>query len=324
MVQDRRAFNSYPEYLKTDQNNRETYIADDVMFEPERGDFLTGYIGDTSILSPEDLERTPPIFESTKERQKYQLNVGVAYVDSETGAYAGGAFYQDLVRHLAANGALTDDPNRLFGTAFYAWTPPIDYDKHVNYSRYFWVGPGAANVNGEYVTKERSGSATVLHQVQAGGTVTAVPVELVGGLPGSGTPGQIVEDASSGNSLIYHWNGSSWNSLEIVAVSDIPTDLSQYPVGTYLYVCRYGPDFQSPVVWRFSKSSGRWVSQPVVVSLEEPNTPREGMVWEDARIRPYRRLRRFQNGVWTTLTADSTTNLSAEPQIDGRYVYDIR
>jgi hypothetical protein len=321
MTHERRAFNFLPEYLRTAQNSREYSVADDVMFEPERSGFVSGYIGDVRVLQARDLERTPQIRERTAERQKYQLGIGTAYVNPETQAYRNGVFYTDLVNHLDANGALTDNPNRLFETPFYAWTPPIDYDKHINFSRYFWTGLGTADVNGEYVTKEAAGSQTTVYEVVDGALVKrSVQIELA--FPGSPSVGDLVEIASTIDRLIYRWDGTVWVPIVMFMVEFTPTeDLRD---GDFYYITQTGVDHNRPLIWSYSEAAGRWLSQPVVVSLSVPDTPRDGMIWEDSRLTPARNFKKFANGGWIDVNWVASKTLVGQPQLDQFYVYDAR
>jgi len=207
MAKERRVFTNYPESLKTDQNNRETFVADDPLFEPEQANFLNGFIGDVSNLTTDDLSRTPLILEITPERQKYQLSVATTFINPDTQVRESYASYTDMTRQIEANGGDTSDPNRVFSTEFYAWTPPIDYDKHINFSRYQWVGSGTANVQGEYVTKEPAHSKTVVHELD-GAVLTAHDVEIEIGLPVPGPAGTFVEDASTVERFIYRSDGA--------------------------------------------------------------------------------------------------------------------
>ncbi len=325
MTKERRAFTNYPEVLQTRQNNRETFIADDPSFEPEQADFLNGFIGDISILSAEDLERTPPIREATPERQKYQLSVGATYIDPDSQERVSIATYTDLVRQIEANNGDITDPNRVFATEFYAWTPPIDYDKHINFSRYLWTGAGTADVQGEYVTKEVSHSKTLIHEWD-GATLTAHTVTIENGLPAVGPDGTYVEDASTTQRLVYRSDGVSWQLLNLRVVADVPTtfpDPGDEPPPLYYYVARVGPDFQRPVVWKYTEAAGRWIPQAVVVRPDIPDIPRDGMIWEDSRLNGERILKFFANGTFQDLTYTSGDGPSGVGT-DGEYVYDTR
>lgn len=321
MVVERRVFSRLPCYLQTDQNDRSTYIADDVMFEPERAGFVNGYIGDTSVLTEKDLERLPPIFESDAARQKYQLSLGAVLVDPDTEVRSGGAFYPDLVGQISANGGLVDDPNRLFETPFYAWSPPIDYDKHINFTRYYWTGPGNAQANGEYVTKEPQGSQTILFEVTGTGFVSREATISISS-PASPNVGDLWEDASDLSRTIFVWNGTAWVGVPFFVEDKLPTATTGYVVGDYVYVRRTGPEFNRPLVWRYTEDAGRWVAHPVVVG-PRPDNPSEGMVWEDTTLAPARSLKVYRNGAFTNLAWTGVSAPSGVPSGDS-YVYDAR
>jgi len=318
-MKERRAFNLYPRTIRTDLNNRETYLIDDPLFEPEQFEYRNGYIGDVGILTADDLARTPRMASDlgvAREIEQYQ--VGAVYVDPETRVKSKGAFVSDLVNQIAMNGGLVEDQNRLFSQHMYNWSPPIDYDKIINYSRYYWVAPGDATVNGEYVTKEASGSMTVLHKFD-GSAFIRVEATMVNALPGAGALNDLVELSSNVSRSIYRWNGSAWVAVIARVVEDVPTNLSNYSVNDYVYVARTGPLFNRPLLWMYSSGAGRWISQSVVVSPVEPIAPHEGTVWEDPSVRKFRR---YFNGAWTDLVY--TTGIPTGIVADGTVRYDIR
>ena len=294
MANERRAFTNYPENLRTRQNNQETFIADDPSFEPEQANFLNGFIGDFTSLTVEDLERTPPILEGTAERQKYQLAVGATFIDPDAQERESVASYTDLVNQIESNGGIVTDPNRVFAVDFYAWTPPFNYDKHINPSRYLWIGTGTADVQGEYVTKEPKHSKTVIHEWD-GITLTANAALIYDGLPAVMAAGTYVEDSSTIQRLVYLSNGAIWQLLSLKVVSDVPTDFSEVAAPTYFYVARTGPDYQRPLVWKYSSGAGRWISLPVVVDPAAPENLRTNMVWEDSRLAGERILKFYRD-----------------------------
>lgn len=321
-MKERRAFNSLPEYLKTNHNNKEMYISDDVMFEPENADFLIGYIGDTSEIVPIDLQRIPEIKEKSDIKQKYQLSLGVAHVDGNSGVYLNGCFYEDLVNHIDNNGGLVDDHNRLFNTNFYAWSPPIDYDKHINFSRYFWTGIGDADVNGEYITKEPAGSLITLYKFN-GTNFVKVNVSIHNGLPSSGKTGDVIEDASTAERKLYEFDGSSWKLVTFASVENIPEDTTSYVVNQYLYVCRTGINFNRPILWKYSEDAGRWISIQPIISKETPAYPSDGMVWENSQESTHRTFQVYENGVWQTIDFIPASDISGIVS-HNTYMYDIR
>lgn len=321
MVVERRVFNRLPQYLQTDQNNRDTHISDDVMFEPERAGFVSGYIGETGNLSQDDLRRNPIITEDSAQRQKYQLSLGAVYVDPETGVRSGGAFYPDLINQIAMNGGITDDPNRLFGTPFYAWTPPVDYDKHLNFSRYYWTGEGDAAEAGEYITKETQGSQTIVYRLTSTGFQPRWAT-LSRTAPSNPSRNDLWEDLSDSRRVLRRWSGASWTTLPYQVVENVPSSTAGYNVGDWLYVTRTGPAFNRPLLWKYSEAAGRWLSQPVVIG-PMPETPVEGMIWEDSTVNPRRTLKVFRGGFFEPLDWEPAHTISGIPE-DGTYLYDIR
>lgn len=319
MVVERRVFSRLPLYLQTDQNNRDMYISDDVMFEPEQAAFVNGYIGDTSILTEDDLARLPPVFENSAERQKYQLSLGAVYTEPTTEERSGGAFYPDLIGQIGANGGLTNDPNRLFETPFYAWAPPFDYDKHTNYTRYYWTGAGSADVNGEYITKEPQGSKTGIFIATSTGW-EAHAVTIGNTAPVAPAVGDFWEDSSTNNRIIFRWTGSTWLGVPFTVAESLPSTAG-YAVGDYLYVTRTGPEFNRPLMWKYSVAAGRWIAQPVVVG-PTPDVPVEGMIWEDTSLVPNRILKVYRNGLFVNLTW--TGGVPSGTPTSTTYVYDTR
>lgn len=321
MTLQRRSFTSLPSYLQTDRNNLELAVTDDSLFEPEQAKFVSGYIGNTSKLTSEDLARTPLLIENSAIRQKYQFSVAIAQFNPRTTNFTSGAFYDDLLNHLALNGALVNDPNRLFGSFYYAWSPPIDYDKIVNPARYFWTGNGNAIANGEYITKEAAGSLTTLFRFD-GTELVPLATTIVNGLPGSGTLGQIVEDASTPARLLYEWNGVGWAELTFLVAADT-TPVGAYHTGDFVYVCRTGPNFNRPLLWIYRPQNGRWVALPVVVSLGRPENPTTNMVWEDTTVPPSRIFRIYDGTQWQLLMHVAAAGPSGTPG-SLTYLYDTR
>jgi hypothetical protein len=299
MTLERRSYNSLPAILQTNRNNLELAVTDDLMYEPEQADFVSGFIGDTSKLTQEDLTRTPRLTENSAIRQKYQFSIGIAQSDPITQKYISGAFYDDYVNHLTLNGALTDDPNRLFSSNYYSWSPPIDYDKIVNPARYVWTGTGTASDTGEYVTKEAAGSQSILFQFD-GFAMVPHAVTVVSGLPGSASVGDIVEDVSTTDRYFYRWDGANWARLNFIVATTAAIQIT-YNAGDYIYVCRTGPSYNRPLIWIYRPTVGRWVSLPVVVDIQIPQSPSLGTIWEDTGSPPSRTLRIFDGTQWQIL-----------------------
>lgn len=120
-------------------------------FNPEEQEVSDGYIGDRS--SPAAVGR---IFLNEKdvERQEYQFSP--AYVSrNDDKTIRSLQFYPDLVGFLGTNGSHTENESRLLSAKFYSWTPPINPNKMVNYSSYFWDSENEYGIEPDYIVMER-------------------------------------------------------------------------------------------------------------------------------------------------------------------------
>ena len=143
MADKRKIIELLPSYLRSDALQKVFSATVDNLFQPESVEFLSGYIG--SKPSWYDASKDFYISESDAFRQNYQLSPTPVSKDPQTGQISNALFYQDLLRQLAFQGALTNNHDRLFRQEYYSWSPPIDLDKFVNYANYFWLpnGPDA-------------------------------------------------------------------------------------------------------------------------------------------------------------------------------------
>lgn len=76
--------------------------------------------------------------EKTKNRQNYQLEPGVIVKDNSSGETTSVVFYKEILDHIDNENGIVTDQNRLFSQKNYSFSPPIDYDKFVNYDNYYW------------------------------------------------------------------------------------------------------------------------------------------------------------------------------------------
>ena len=148
----------------------------DQWFKNEDSVFEKGYIG----------QRQGRLFESTKnsyipeptvDRYNYQLEPAtiVRNADSQTISYQ--STYEDLVNKLRFDGGNVKDHSRLFESTYYSYAPPIDVDKYLNYSNYYWY-PYADNLS-----IETGGAFTEIPSKPINGTSTtaiSLPTDIVG------------------------------------------------------------------------------------------------------------------------------------------------
>ncbi|RYD53773.1 MAG: hypothetical protein EOP83_22940, partial [Verrucomicrobiaceae bacterium] len=133
----RRFINQLPQVNQTETLKKFFGATVDHAFQPGTQAQISGYIG-----------QKPSYFDATKDfyipepnlaRTAYQLDPAMASVAPD-GSISGLSFYDDLIKYLRTENAITTDHNRLFGDDFYGWAPPIDIDKLQNFHQYYWFG----------------------------------------------------------------------------------------------------------------------------------------------------------------------------------------
>ena len=140
MANKRRTIELLPGHLRTETLSKMFEATVDHLFQPESVEFLTGYIGSKPAWynSTKDFYLSEP----TKYRQDYQLSPTIVSKDYQSGQITNALFYEDLLGQLRFQGALTDNHSRLFEQEYYSWSPPIDTDKFVNFTNYYWLPSG--------------------------------------------------------------------------------------------------------------------------------------------------------------------------------------
>lgn len=140
----RRSIELLPVALQTETLTKFFAATLDHLMQPESVEFLTGYIGS----KPSYYNPTKDFYvnEPTRTREDYQLPVAAVNADTNSGVTNNIMFYDDMVNLLKFHGANVTNHSRLFDQEYYSWAPPIDLDKLVNYTRYFWVPDGPSPI----------------------------------------------------------------------------------------------------------------------------------------------------------------------------------
>ena len=109
---------------------------------------IKGYIG-TQTSNDASLSGAF-INQSSSIRSEYSLTPIVNNLNANSGVSENFIFYDEFVQTLDNYGVNTDNHNKLFGTEFQSFNPPIDIDKLINYQEYYWDedGPKAIDVSG--------------------------------------------------------------------------------------------------------------------------------------------------------------------------------
>lgn len=140
-----RSIDFLPEVFRTDANKKFLGATLDQLIQEPDFRKVSGFVGRT--LAPSRRAGDNYVEEPTTARQNYQLEASTI-VKNSTGDIEFLSTYTDLVDQIQFNGGLVNDHSRLFASEYYNFTSPIDYDKFVNFNRYYWLpnGPDAVQV----------------------------------------------------------------------------------------------------------------------------------------------------------------------------------
>ena len=148
MVDKRKTIELLPGHLRSETLEKVFSATVDQLFQPDSVEFVTGYVGQKPAWY--DVTKDFYVSEPTKNRTDYQLSPTYVSRDYQTGRITNAMFYEDLLGQLRFQGAIVNDHNRLFDQEYYSWSPPIDIDKFVNFTNYYWLpgGPDAIELLG--------------------------------------------------------------------------------------------------------------------------------------------------------------------------------
>jgi len=128
-----------PQVFQTETNKKFLGSTLDQLIEPSALEKLSAFVG--RRYQPTYRSNSVYLEEISDERQNYQLEPTVTYSsDSQKVDFV--APYIDVVNEIHAQGGYKNDHNRLWQSETYAYSPPIDPDKFVNYRQYYWLKNG--------------------------------------------------------------------------------------------------------------------------------------------------------------------------------------
>ena len=107
---------------------------------------LAGFIGKKT---GEDYGLTGAFLkEDNADRRQYNLSPAVNNINPITGDSENLVFYDEFIDTLGVYGVNTSNHNRIFGSKFRVFMPPIEIDKFINYQEYYWslTGPSVSTI----------------------------------------------------------------------------------------------------------------------------------------------------------------------------------
>lgn len=127
-----------PRYLQTDKNKKFLNVTLDPLVSKGSAEDINAYVGRKSgtVYRP---ATDPYIVETRAQRENYQFDIGVVTKDTD-GNITHSLAYADIMAqyYKQYSGFLPSD----LDSTYYSWTPPIDFDKFVNFSNYYWFPQG--------------------------------------------------------------------------------------------------------------------------------------------------------------------------------------
>ena len=117
------------------------------LFSKANVENIQGFIGTPREISNSN---TSFVEQPAPNREYYSFDPVVTTVNPDTGKPVNYVFYEDFLYDLRSKGGLIDNHNRLFKTNQYAYAPPINIDKLINYQDYYWypTGPEVTEIQG--------------------------------------------------------------------------------------------------------------------------------------------------------------------------------
>ena len=141
----RKTLKFLPEIFRSEVNKKFLGATfDQLISEPELNR-IDGFIGRKFSLAYAPSQNY--LEEPDTERQNYQFEPAVVVKNSSNGIdlYSD---YKALIDKIDYYSGITNNHDRLFKSDYYSYDPRIDFDKFVNYTRYYWLpdGPDAVDV----------------------------------------------------------------------------------------------------------------------------------------------------------------------------------
>jgi hypothetical protein len=145
----RKSVNLLPVLFRTDKNSKFLAGTIDQLIQPPQLKRLDGWVG-SKITPTYDPSKDYYIESNLKTRQDYQLEPALV-VTNDILKIIKSTAYDDLINQLDYEGANTSRLDRLFDPQFYSYDPHIDWDKFVNFEKYYWIpaGPNSISISNQ-------------------------------------------------------------------------------------------------------------------------------------------------------------------------------
>jgi len=140
-----RSVDFLPEIFQTDTNKQFLGSTLDQLIQEPKLKRTQGYIGRKIGVGVTSDDVYIP--ESTENRNNYQLEPAVTFLQPNTNNVNDVLTYPGIVDSLAVNDSLVNRHDRLWSSQYYSFDPLVDYDKWINYGQYYWLPEGPDSVS---------------------------------------------------------------------------------------------------------------------------------------------------------------------------------
>ena len=144
-AQTRKSVNLLPVLFRTDKNSKFLAGTIDQLIQPPQLKRLEGWVG-SKITPTYNPSKDFYIESNLKTRQDYQLEPALV-VTNDILKIIKSTSYDDLINQLSFEGANTSRLDRLFSPEFYSFDPHIDWDKFINFEKYYWMPSGPNSIS---------------------------------------------------------------------------------------------------------------------------------------------------------------------------------
>lgn len=139
MVQ-KKSLDLLPEYFKTDKNSKFLSSVVDPLIQSPDIERIDGYIG-SKLVPNFDANKDFYIQSTSYLKDSYSLEPALV-IKNDNSEVTDVIALDDLINEIKVQGGINTNLDRLFRSKFYSYDPPIDWDKLINYSEYFWLAAG--------------------------------------------------------------------------------------------------------------------------------------------------------------------------------------
>ena len=136
-AEDFKTINLLPEVFNSDKLKNFFDGTVEQVFSKPQSTKTTEYIGRKYGAYYQPLKDNYKI-EKTKNRTNYQLETASVIKNASSKQTEDVVFYNELLDFVSTENGYINNQARLFAENFYAYGPPIDHDKFLNYENYYW------------------------------------------------------------------------------------------------------------------------------------------------------------------------------------------